>query len=355
METGSPQFRVLAYAGALGIAALSIVLLVEGRALLIPFAVAVMVWFLINALANGIGRIRIGDLTLPGWLRLTLAFLAVLGSAALVINMAGHSFSAVVDEAPAYQQRLEVLLTDVSQGLGLEGTLSLAQLADNIEITPLIGSLASALANLAGNAGLVLIYLLFLILEQNTIEPKIRALFPSEERRARMQGIMKQIGTDIRKYVWIKTVMSIMTGGLSYVVLVAVGVDYAAFWSIIIFMLNYIPTIGSLLGIIFPSLLTLVQFDTITPFLIVTPILTAIQVVIGNVLEPKVMGGSLNLSALVVLLSLAVWGSLWGVAGMFLSVPIMVMLVIIFANFDQTRPIAVLLSANGDVKGFHHA
>ena len=134
----------------------------------------------------------------------------------------------------------------------------------------------------------------------------------------------------------------------------AVGIDYAPFWALLIFMLNYIPTFGSMVGVLFPSLLALVQFDSLTNFFILVPILTAIQMLIGNVLEPKLMGNSLNLSAIVVLLSLAIWGSIWGIPGMFLSVPITVVLMIIFSNVPQTRAIAILLSSDGDIKTTDH-
>jgi predicted PurR-regulated permease PerM len=100
---------------------------------------------------------------------------------------------------------------------------------------------------------------------------------------------------------------------------------------------------------IFPTLLTLIQFDTFTPFLIVGVGLTSAQFLIGNVIEPKLMASSLNLSPLVVLLSLALWGSLWGIPGMFLCVPITVILLIVLSHFDTTRPLAVTLSERGEL------
>ncbi len=114
-------------------------------------------------------------------------------------------------------------------------------------------------------------------------------------------------------------------------------------------MLNYIPTIGSLIGVVFPALLTLVQFAALGPFLVVTIGLGLTQFVFGNVLEPRMMGKSLNLSPLIVIVSLAVWGSIWGVTGMFLCVPITVVMMIVLAGFPQTRPIAILLSATGRI------
>ena len=110
-----------------------------------------------------------------------------------------------------------------------------------------------------------------------------------------------------------------------------------------------VPAVGSILAIAAPSLLALVQFDSLTPFLTVLLVFGTIQVVMSNVVEPAMMGRSLNLSPLVVIVSLVVWGTMWGVVGMFLCVPIMVVLMIVFAHFETTRPVAVLLSSNGEI------
>ncbi len=116
-----------------------------------------------------------------------------------------------------------------------------------------------------------------------------------------------------------------------------------------VFFFYYIPTVGSILAIIAPALLTLVQFDHLTPFLIVLFVFGTIQVVTANVIEPAIMGRSLNLSPLVVIVSLVLWGTIWGVVGMFLCVPIMVVALIVLAQFETTRPVAVLLSADGRI------
>ena len=132
--------------------------------------------------------------------------------------------------------------------------------------------------------------------------------------------------------------------------LLLVGVDFAGFWAFTIFLLNYIPTVGSIIATLFPAVLALIQFDTFAEFFIVLIAVGAIQLVVGNVLEPKMMGSTLNVSPLIVMLSLTLWGSIWGVAGMFLSVPITVIMLIIFAHFEKTRYLAVLLSGDGDLK-----
>ena len=116
------------------------------------------------------------------------------------------------------------------------------------------------------------------------------------------------------------------------------------------FLLNYIPTIGSLVGTVFPAIFSLIQFGEFTPFLIVLFSVGAVQLVVGNLIEPKLFGKSLNLSPLVTILSLALWGQIWGVTGMILSVPITVILVIVFSQFEKTRPIAIMLSENGEIE-----
>ena len=155
---------------------------------------------------------------------------------------------------------------------------------------------------------------------------------------------MDKINDAIISYLSVKSFVSILTGALSYFVMIAIGLDFALFWAFVIFLLNYIPSIGSIIATLFPALLALIQFDTLTPFFIILFGVGVIQVAIGNFLEPRMMGQSLNISPLVVMLALSLWGALWGVPGMVLCVPLTVIMIIIFSEFPNTRPIAILLS-----------
>jgi len=337
--------RLSAFGITFGIAALTTYVMVTGRDLLIPFAIAVMIWYVIIALS----RLLEVHLKLPGWLSLTASivfFLVVLG---LIVEMISGNIASVRDAAPVYQANLEKL---VQRGMTLgvfEEVPTIAHVIDQVDVKAVIGGVAGAVAKVAGNAGLILIYVIFLLAEQRTFSRKIEALFPETERRKEVQFILSDIQKRTQTYIAVKTLLSLLTGVISYVVLVAVGLDLAGFWAFVIFLLAYIPTIGSLLGVIFPALMALLQFGGGSEFLIIAVGLGAAQLVIGNVLEPRMMGKSLNLSSLVVIVSLAVWGSIWGVTGMFLSVPITVVLMIVLAEFKQTRPIAILLSADGKV------
>ena len=125
--------------------------------------------------------------------------------------------------------------------------------------------------------------------------------------------------------------------------------DAPEFWAFLIFILNFIPTIGSLIATIFPAVFCLFQFGTFLPSLLVLGIVGTIQVIVGNLLEPKIMGSSMNISPLVTILSLSIWGALWGIIGMILSVPIMVVMIIIFSQFEKTKPLAIMLSEKGEI------
>ena len=151
------------------------------------------------------------------------------------------------------------------------------------------------------------------------------------------------------RYLGIKTIISLLTGFLSYLVLISVEINFAIFWAFLIFLLNFIPTIGSLLGTIFPALFCLLQFGDFSIALTVFLIVGVIQVFIGNFLEPKWLGNSMNISPLVSILSLVFWGLIWGTTGMVISVPITVVIIIILSQFESTKNVAILLSEKGGI------
>ena len=140
-----------------------------------------------------------------------------------------------------------------------------------------------------------------------------------------------------------------MTGFLSYFVLLFLGIDVPALWAFIIFLLNFIPSVGSISATAFPVIFSAVQYGDLSKSLYVLVGVLSIQVLIGNVVEPRLLGNRLNLSPIVILLGLTFWGYVWGVVGMLLSVPIMAMMMIIFSQFDNTRNIAIFFSHDGNL------
>ncbi|MBS1269630.1 MAG: putative transport protein YhhT [Gammaproteobacteria bacterium] len=324
-----------------------------GQALLVPLAIAVLVWYAINALAHLYARLLFKGQTNGITLILSLVTIAI--GAGIVVNIIQTNIADVRQAAPTYKTDLDQWLVRIYDLLGIEDLPTLSQFMASVDIGPIVANFAGALTGIVGDLALIVVYVGFLLYEQKTFSNKLQKMFPEAGKRREVRAVIENIQSQIETYIWIKTAVSVVTGLVGYVVLTLVGVDFASFWAFAIFLLNYIPIIGSVIATLFPALLTLIQFDTFTPFLIVGIGLTSAQFVVGNVIEPKLMGSSLNLSPLVVLLSLALWGSLWGIPGMFLCVPIMVIFLIILSHFNPTRPLAVMLSERGELTDTNHA
>jgi AI-2 transport protein TqsA len=324
-------------------------LLVAGRGLLLPFVLGLTLWYMVDALADAIERPSIGHLRVPRPLALLAAICLMGGLLWIVGRTISRNVTAVAAAAPTYEIRLQKLIDQGAQLIGIEQAPTLSQLFDRISLAETLGSLATAAASIVSVAGIVLIYAGFLFVEQIHFRRKLAIMFTGSARQARLRSLLSLIDRDIRTYIRIKTALAVATSALAYGVMAWVGVDFAGFWAVMVFFFYYIPTVGSILAILAPALLTLVQFDHLTPFLIVLLVIGTIQIVMANVIEPALLGRSLNLSPLVVIASLVVWGTIWGVVGMFLCVPIMVVLLIVLAHFETTRPIAVLLSADGEI------
>lgn len=366
-----------------------IALLILGQDLLIPLVIAVFVWYVIDTLSEVLLKIRIGKWRLPSWVRLTLSTVIILGVCAgaieIVVNsveqmseafgvsgpdanasidangdadstasfgslaLATTDSATVQDSVSIYQKNFDALVGQALDLVGQEEIPSFAQVVEQIDLSSIAAQVSSNFASFLGNLFLVLIYTLFLIVEQGAFSRKMLLLFPKKQNEDRYRDALDRINKSVKTYISVKTLVSVMTGVVSFLIMWAVGLDFAIFWAFLIFLLNYIPTIGSLIATVFPSVFALLQFEGYGPFVIIFIAIGAVQVVVGNVVEPKLMGDSLNISGLVMLLSLAVWGALWGVVGMIFSVPIMVILMIFLSEFEGTRWVAILLSANGNV------
>lgn len=328
---------------------LFVYLLVKAKTIILPLFMAVGIWYLLNAIAKPIMNFRIAGKRLPGFLCYTAAIALLAFAIYMITGLVSRNIDSVVKRAPHYQQNLEMMFEKTVQKLHLENPLSIKDMAGYFDIGRILRDLAGTFTGLAGTAFVVFVYVAFLLYEQRTFDRKIAGIAASPAQEKRIRAILRSIDTKIRTYLGVKTFVSALTGLISFGIMKWVGVDFADFWGLIIFFLNFIPMLGSIVAVIFPALLTLVQFDTMGPFLIIAIGLTGTQIAIGNFLDPRMMGQSLNLSPIVILTSLATWGTIWGIPGMFLSIPIMVIVTITLSQFAPTRPIAILLSEKGQL------
>lgn len=325
-------------------------ILVVGKALIIPFIVALLIWLLINTLANGMKRIpTIGEvLPLGLCILLSLMIWGLLGWG--IVSIVSDNVTAVISALPRYQDKLLQLIKQFETFFHLKAFTFDYNWMQQINLQSILLDISSVFTTLASNAVIILLYVLFLFIEQKVLPGKIDAFFSNEHHRHVTMNIVHYIVKDTQVYMGIKTVTSLLTASLSWAIMYWMGLDFSEFWALLIFFLNFIPSIGAIMATVFPALLALIQFNEWPPFLVITLGLSTVQFIVGNFLEPRLMGYSLNLSPLVIWIALGIWGSLWGVIGMFLSVPITVTMMIILTHFDKTRGIAILLSRDGHLK-----
>ena len=343
-----PQMKIPSFAISTFAIVLVLYLLIVGEALLLPLVIAIALWYLINTLAAVFAKIQIVEFQFPSIVcRLASIFTFVLLIWGL-INFLGGRADDVMQVIPIYQENL----TERFQNLPLVVVSAFQDqlITDWIDLPAYATSVASSFAGILASGGLIMIYVLFLFLEQGNVDQKITALFSTSGSEDDVRKIISRIRNDIQKYISIKMFTSSMTGLLSYTFLRIVDVDFAGVWGLLIFLLNFIPTVGSIIATIFPAMIALAQSDGYTLFILVLAGIGVLQICIGNILEPRLMGNSFNLSPIVILLNLGLWQYIWGIPGMFLCVPFLITLTIILSHFPRTRPIAIILSSDGRLR-----
>jgi predicted PurR-regulated permease PerM len=267
----------------------------------------------------------------------------VAGFAGLAVLL-GNSFQDLATKLPQYQESLGDMIEKTAARFPKLARSVGATTGPELETgVRLIQSALLGLSDFLSQAFLVVIYLLFILAERAGVARRLESSFPLETAR-HVQDVVRAINASIAQYIVVKTVMGLVAGALTTTVALAFGVDYAALWGVLAFLFNYIPYLGSILATLAPVLLSLVQYQDVWTTLWILIALFVMQIAIGYLIEPRIAGRTLDLSPLVIIVSLAFWGSLWGIVGMVLAVPLMVVIRAILENTLATRPLARLLS-----------
>lgn len=376
--------------------------LFNGARIFAPFAMAVFVWLIMEGFARAI-RKPFPDL--PGWLANLFAVTVVALSVVTFVSVVSGAIAEFQSKSDAYEERINEVIRDVYsmiphplpiggppppvEASGPQSKApppptpgdALLTPADELkpdppppaiapeDMTPTLSNLvteyagsiaptaAGFISGLIADMLLILIYVAFLYVSAGAFSRKLDRVFVRPADRARSRRLGDQVRRTMEQYLWVQTSLSIISTSLTYVTMLVIGLDNALFWSFVIFVLNYIPTIGSIIATALPTLFAIVQPESTWPdwmpdnallcALVVFAGVSVWQFLIGNFVAPRMQGNSLNLSPLVVLLSLAVWGALWGPVGMFLSAPLTVLVMIVLVQIRGARWIAVLMSADG--------
>lgn len=332
-----------------GLSLFTVILLVYGASVLVPLALAILIWFLINAVAAGFQSTTIFGFQIQRRMALVLALITTLAAMLVVVELVVTNLSVMGTQTIDFESSLNPLIDKIADWTGVTNTDVLNKALDTIGLEKLFGRIVSATASFSSQIGVVLVYVIFLLIEQQFFEAKLRALIKEDKRRDWIRGILEAIARDVQSYMWIMTMLSGLTAALSYGIMKWIGLEHAAFWALLIFFLNFIPTIGSILSTAFPTVFAMIQFQGFSEALTLFVAVGVVQFLIGNFLQPRLAAKTLNMSQFVVILSLFVWGAMWGVVGMFLAVPITVIMLIIFSNFETTKPVAILLSQDGKI------
>ncbi len=323
-----------------------------GKPVLLPVLAAVIsVYVLLTAAAGMKGLPIVGRL--PDWARRAVILSVFTLAVVLLFILVIDNLAQVAAALARYESNLEILITRSAGLLGIEDEPTWENVRratlDQVDIRSWVAPALLSLRGFGFTLFLVVLYASFFIAERGVMARKVVIAMGGEEAGGRAMSLLSRINERIGQYLFVKTVLNLILGAMSVAIMLLLGIEFALFWAVLIAFLNYIPYFGSLIGVLFPVLLSLAQFGTLWMAGVVLVSLTAAQVLVGAYLEPRMMGRAFNLSPFVVLLALAFWSALWGLPGALLAVPLTASLVLVLAEIDTTRPIAVLLSASGKV------
>jgi AI-2 transport protein TqsA len=328
------------------LAALVYVILKELQSVMLPLIVAVIIAVIFEPFHRWLQTKRI-----PGFASIIIIVIIILIISNITSLFVITSFSSFKDAIPRYQEKFVLMYANFSAWVEnsyyfkayFAKSVNLNSLVTGERVGSLMEGILSGVLGLFGNYVLILIYVVFLLTEMGSVRDRVRLAF-SKENSSRISVIIENIFTDVKKYLVGKTLINLTHAVLVYIILLLFGADFAIVWGFLTFFMAFIPNIGPFFATILPFAAVLIQFDSTGSAIVLLILLVVTGFVMGNVVEPKIFGNTLNLSPFLILASLIFWGYLWGIMGMLLSVPILSMIKITLSKFDSTRPVSILMS-----------
>lgn len=326
-----------------------VVTLIYGQELLIPVIFALLLWFVVRQCKKQLNKISFFQKRVPNGLKTMIVSFFLFGVLFLVSNILTENINNIAQSYYKYESNVDKVINTLNETLKINVEETIQTHLQDFDFGNILGSILNSITDLFGSAFMILLYTIFVFLEESNFRNKILILLPSTDKHKAFSDILTRIESSIAKYLGLKTFVSFLTAFASFIVLYFIGIDSPIFWSSLIFILNFIPNIGSLIATLFPTIYCLLQFGGYEEALLVIILVGTIQSLVGNLIEPKIMGNSMNISALITILALTFWGAIWGITGMILSVPITMIMILIFSQFETTRAVAILLSENGEI------
>jgi len=311
------------------------------ESLLVPFLLSLFIAIIVTPLLTWLK-----DRGVPNGLAILVIIAVVISFGFAIGTILGSSIDNFRDDLPIYQERLLIVTDDLLTKLSAMGieveTTQFREMFNPSAALTMAGNTLSGFGNVMADGFLILLTVIFILAEEVNFADKFRY---ATQRHSDAMNALHSFTASVNKYMAIKTVISFLTGLGVMIALWLIGVDYFVLWGLLAFLLNFIPTLGSILAAVPPVLLALIQLG-VGDAIITAIVFLVVNVVVGSVLEPRFMGKGLNLSSLVVFLSLVFWGWVLGPVGMLLSVPLTITVKIALENFDETRWVGVMLGSS---------
>ncbi|MCL2293868.1 MAG: AI-2E family transporter [Spirochaetes bacterium] len=308
---------------------------------IMPMLIALLASFILFPVIKAMKKIKI-----PNTLGIIIILSILAGVIYLLVMILYNTISIFTLQLPWYMEQLKGIYRDITQQIMMRYSISTADFFLEYDWGRLVRgylvSFADSITRIAGYSFIVLIYLLFLLLEYPAFTNKLNRAYPKMAKRIII--IIGKTTRGVGKYLAVKAFISAITGFCTWIILTIIGLDFALLWGVMTFFLNFIPYVGTMIVVTCIVLQSIVQFyPSLGMVLLVTISISTLQFALGNIIDPRMQGGRLKLSVVVILFSLAFWGWIWGIMGAFLAIPITVTIKTICLNIPVLRPIGILM------------
>ncbi|WP_353310686.1 AI-2E family transporter [Shimia sp. NS0008-38b] len=323
------------------------------QAILVPIVIGALLAFLMDGISRGMSRLPFYATLVPPWMRMGLTTVVLFILLAVLISFFARNLDPVVRAMPAYLASLSATVSEIAGRFDVEFELTWQSvdrlIFDNIDVQQLIRLTVNSLSYSAGYLALVFLYAILFLIERDSIAVKVAAIVPDERGRKSVWHTIDLITDQIGTYFTTKTLINAILGLVCWVIFLLFGLEFAAFFAVVTAIFNYIPYVGSWVALALPMLFAVGAWGIEMNVFLMFAALCAAQFVVGYFWEPRLMGRSMNLSPVIVMVSLAAWAAIWGLIGAILSVILTSAIMTIMSFFKTTRPIAIMLTNNGEV------
>jgi AI-2 transport protein TqsA len=352
-QSTARQTKVIAYLLGFISFVLFVYILMALREILIPFTIAIFLTYLFHPLVSHLRKYGV-----PKWVSLVIIFIMVSAIYYLVGLLIISSLSSFPQNMQAYSQNISKFLQQILTPFNL--TVKEFAALFNLDLQEfdfstvlqglfkagIIQNIVSSFSSMLEDFFIMMIFWIFMILGKTQFEERVKIAFNNNKDSA--EKTINSFNTQLQSYIVIKTIISLVVATVATIIFLAYGIDYALLWGLLTFILNFIPNIGALIATLAPIAMGLLEYGFGFTAVSMAVLLTINHIVMGSLVEPHYLGKQMDLSPVFVLFSLIFWGWIWGIAGMFLSVPIAAAMKILFSNIEPLKPVAILMGSKAE-------